>query len=81
MINIDIVTSQFTKTKIIATVGPGTQSREAILHLIDRGVNAIRLNFSYGTHENHQQVIDAVKQINITKNQMYAYCKTYKGLK
>ena len=67
MINIDIVTSQFTKTKIIATVGPVSQSREALLHLIDRGVNAIRLNFSHGTHENHQQVIDAVKQINSTK--------------
>lgn len=39
----------FRRTKIIATVGPSTDSYEAILKLIEAGVNGIRLNFSHGT--------------------------------
>ncbi|HYH74582.1 MAG TPA: pyruvate kinase [Candidatus Saccharimonadales bacterium] len=41
----------FKRTKIIATIGPVTDTYEAIRDLIDAGVNGIRLNFSHGTHE------------------------------
>lgn len=46
----------FKRTKLIATVGPATNSYEAILKLVKAGANGIRLNFSHGTHEerNHQ---------------------------
>lgn len=47
----------FKRTKIIATIGPATDSYEAIHDLIDSGVNGIRLNFSHGTHEEHQKKI------------------------
>ncbi len=42
---------QFKRTKIIATVGPSTNTYESILSLLEAGVNGIRLNFSHGTHE------------------------------
>jgi pyruvate kinase len=43
----------FKRTKIIATIGPATNSYEMVRDLIDSGVNGIRLNFSHGTHEEH----------------------------
>lgn len=47
----------FKRTKIIATIGPATDSYETIHSLIDAGVNGIRLNFSHGTQEGHHQVL------------------------
>jgi len=52
------------KTKIIATVGPACNTYEKLLALVNEGVNVFRLNFSHGTHEQHQAVIDNVKAIN-----------------
>jgi pyruvate kinase len=40
----------FKRTKIIATVGPATDSYDAIVGLMEAGVNGFRLNFSHGTH-------------------------------
>lgn len=55
---------RFNKTKIIATVGPSTASKEMLIQLIQAGVQIFRLNFSHGTHANHQQVIEHVRAIN-----------------
>lgn len=52
------------KTKIIATVGPASNSYEKILALVEAGVNVFRLNFSHGTHAQHQQVIEHIHKIN-----------------
>lgn len=41
----------FKRTKILATLGPATNSPEKIAELIDAGVNGFRLNFSHGSHE------------------------------
>ena len=43
--------SKFKNTKIVATIGPATNSYDAIYKLIDAGANGIRLNFSHGTYE------------------------------
>ncbi|HEX4774301.1 MAG TPA: pyruvate kinase [Candidatus Saccharimonadales bacterium] len=45
--------ANFKRTKMIATVGPSTDSYEAVLELVKAGVNGLRLNFSHGTHESH----------------------------
>lgn len=64
-LNIHIVSlEKFNKTKIIATVGPATANKEMLTQLIHTGVQAVRLNFSHGTHAHHQQVIDHVRAIN-----------------
>jgi pyruvate kinase len=52
------------KTKIVATVGPASDSKEMLLELVQAGVNVFRLNFSHGTHEEHQAVIDKILEIN-----------------
>src|SRR5689334_5368032 len=58
----DIPTSAYKRTKIIATVGPATDSYEQILKLIAAGANGLRLNFSHGTHEEHAQRIAWIRQ-------------------
>ena len=59
---------QFNKTKIIATVGPATSSREMLRELVLSGVDVFRLNFSHSTHEEHQKVVDYVRDINTELN-------------
>jgi len=54
----------FNKSKIIATVGPASNSREMLKKLIEEGVDVFRLNFSHGTHEDHQEVIKHVRSLN-----------------
>ncbi len=54
--------SKFKRTKIIATVGPATDSYEKILDLIVAGANGLRLNFSHGSHEEHSQRIKWIRK-------------------
>ena len=54
----------FNKTKIVATVGPASNSKEMLRALIKEGVDVFRLNFSHGTHEDHKMVIDYVRELN-----------------
>lgn len=51
------------KTKIVATIGPASESYENLLSLVEAGVDIFRLNFSHGTHEQHQAVIDRIVKI------------------
>ncbi|MHB8107678.1 MAG: pyruvate kinase, partial [Candidatus Cryosericum sp.] len=39
------------RTKIVATLGPATNSEEMIRSLAERGVDVVRINFSHGTDE------------------------------
>jgi pyruvate kinase len=55
-------TNGFSKTKIICTIGPASQSIESLMKLIDAGMDVARLNFSHGTREEHQKVIDNVRE-------------------
>ncbi|HHH46019.1 MAG TPA: pyruvate kinase [Thiotrichales bacterium] len=49
------------RTKIIATMGPATDSPEALDELIQAGVDVVRLNFSHGTHEEHARRAETVR--------------------
>ena len=57
-------TFAFNKTKIVATVGPASNSKEMLIELVRAGVDVFRLNFSHGTHEGHMKVIQAIREIN-----------------
>lgn len=52
------------KTKIIATVGPATESSENLAALFDGGVNILRFNFSHAKHEGVKSVLRRVRELN-----------------
>lgn len=58
----NVPVAKFKRTKIIATVGPSTNSYEAILKLIESGANGIRLNFSHGSYEEREQQIKWIRK-------------------
>lgn len=51
-------------TKIVATIGPATDTFEKIRELAKQGVNVVRLNFSHGDNAHHERVIASVKKLN-----------------
>ncbi|MFZ4100945.1 MAG: pyruvate kinase [Sphingobacterium thalpophilum] len=52
------------RTKIVATLGPASSKKEVLLNMIKAGVDVCRLNFSHGKTEDHQEVIDIIRDIN-----------------
>ena len=50
------------RTKILATIGPASDSLQMIIELIRAGVNVFRLNFSHGTYEYHSQVLKNIRE-------------------
>ena len=49
------------RTKIVATLGPATASEEQITALVAAGMNAARLNFSHGSHDEHRELARRVR--------------------
>ena len=49
------------RAKIVCTLGPATDEREAILSLLDAGMNVARQNFSHGTHDDHRRIFANVR--------------------
>jgi pyruvate kinase len=58
----------FNKTKILATIGPASNNYETIKSLAAAGANVFRLNFSHGSHEIHQEVIQIIRRVNEEMN-------------
>jgi|694.fasta_scaffold17859_4 pyruvate kinase len=52
------------RTKIVATIGPASNTYEIMLQLVRAGVNVFRLNFSHGTHEDKLKVIEFIRRLN-----------------
>ncbi|MBY9006395.1 MAG: pyruvate kinase [Candidatus Lokiarchaeota archaeon] len=50
--------------KIIATLGPVSDSKEMIKKLIDSGVDVFRLNFSHGTHDEKRKLVRKIREID-----------------
>ncbi|MEB3338894.1 MAG: pyruvate kinase [Leptolyngbyaceae bacterium] len=57
------------RTKIVATIGPATSSPEALKGIIEAGATTLRLNFSHGTHEDHQRSVRLIRQVSFELNQ------------
>ena len=51
------------RTKIVATLGPSSDTPEKLRALIAAGVNAVRLNLSHGTHEEHAERVRRVRDV------------------
>ena len=52
------------RTKIVATLGPASASPEIIRRLIEAGMDAARLNFSHGTHDEHASIIRTLRRLS-----------------
>ncbi|NLK73064.1 MAG: pyruvate kinase, partial [Clostridiales bacterium] len=59
--------NKFIRTKIVCTIGPASEDRETLGKMIDAGMDVCRLNFSHGTHEDHKQKIDTIKEVRSQK--------------
>ncbi|MCE2838209.1 MAG: pyruvate kinase [Cyanobium sp. 49614_E6] len=51
------------RTKIVATIGPATESKQVLRQLIEAGATTFRLNFSHGDHEDHAERITAIREV------------------
>ena len=51
------------KTKVICTIGPASENEEVLTRMMEAGMNVARLNFSHGSHEEHQKKIDLIKRV------------------
>lgn len=56
------------KTKIICTIGPSCANEKTLTQMCLAGMNVARLNFSHGTHEDHQTNIDLIKRVRENLN-------------
>ena len=69
------------KTKIVCTIGPASSSRKMLRKLILAGMNVARLNFSHGTHEEHQKVFERVRALSKSLNRPVAVMQDLQGPK
>jgi pyruvate kinase len=68
-------------TKIVATIGPATSSQEQILDLIKTGVDVFRLNFSHGTHADHQKRFENIRWAEKKSGRLVAIMADLQGPK
>jgi len=55
--------TDFLITKIIATLGPATSSAASIKKLIESGVRVFRINFSHGTFDDYDKLVDNIRRV------------------
>ncbi len=67
--------------KIICTIGPASDSVEMLTKLAKAGMNIARLNFSHGTHEEHKQKIDRIRQVSEATGKPIAILQDLQGPK
>lgn len=73
-------TKNYRRTSIICTIGPKTNSVEAINKLRTAGLNVVRMNFSHGSYEYHQSVIDHAREAEkVQKGRQIAIALDTKG--
>lgn len=71
----------YNRTKIVATVGPASNNKEMLRALVKEGVDVFRLNFSHGSHADHEKVIKFVREINAEMGTSVALLQDLQGPK
>ena len=69
------------KTKIIATIGPSSNSKSILQKMISSGMNIARLNFSHGSYKEHQKIIDKIRSLSIEMKKPIAIILDLQGPK
>lgn len=71
----------FKRTKIVATLGPSTNTQEAVTEMIEAGANGIRLNFSHGTYEEREQQLKWIRKASENYGKPVAIIQDLQGPK
>ncbi len=69
------------RVKIVATIGPSTNSEESIESLVKAGVDVFRLNFSHGDHKTHRETIKIIREVSKKLNRYVAVLQDISGPK
>lgn len=69
------------RTKIVATLGPASDSEETLRGLIRGGVDVVRLNFSHGSAEEHQARVERVRRLAAEEERAVAILQDLQGPK
>ena len=69
------------KTKIVATLGPATDTKEILTELASNGVNVFRINFSHADYEDVERKVKIIKEINKEKGYNVAILADLQGPK
>ena len=67
------------KTKLICTIGPACEDEDTLTKMCLEGMNVARLNFSHGTHPEHQKKFDMIKKVREKLNLPIAIMLDTKG--
>ena len=70
-----------THTKILATIGPSSATKEQLSKLIDAGADAFRVNFSHGTHAEHRERIKIIRALEKEKGRLISILADLQGPK
>jgi pyruvate kinase len=73
--------NSFKNTKILATLGPASDSREKIIELISAGIDGVRLNFSHGNHDYYDMVFKNVNDACVVTSEPIAILVDLQGPK
>lgn len=71
----------YKNTKILATLGPVTESKEKIIELIQAGIDGVRLNFSHGGHDYYETIFQNVNDACVTTSEPIAILIDLQGPK
>lgn len=69
------------RTKIVCTIGPACESVEMLVKMIGAGMNVARLNFSHGSHENHTQLYNNIREASRITGEPVAILQDLQGPK
>lgn len=69
------------RAKIICTLGPSSNTYEKIKALVQAGMDVARLNFSHGTHDDHNKVINTIRQVSRELDKPIAIMQDLQGPK
>jgi len=71
----------FRRTKIVATVGPASESETVLLALIEAGADVFRLNFSHGDHAGKREIIRNIREVSRRRKRAMAILGDLQGPK
>ena len=71
----------FSKTKIVATLGPASSSKEILKRMIGEGVDVFRINFSHSGRDEYLKLVISIKELNVELDSCVAILADLQGPK